>query len=119
MPSTALLSWQATLRLIVEPTRFVEPAWTLAPRLQFDSAKEVTAMMRTALLGCTLLLLSLFPAALSARQYPSATVTAAAYHYDRDCDHGYYGRHRDCADRRCRLERRRDDRYWDRGGYWR
>jgi hypothetical protein len=78
-------------------------------------------MMRTALLGFTLLLLSSFPASLSARQYPSATVTLASYHYDRDCDRGYYRRHRDCDDRRCRRERRRDpdERYWDRGGYWR
>jgi hypothetical protein len=78
-------------------------------------------MMRAIVLGFALLLLSAFPKALSARQYPSATVALAGYHNDRDCDHGYYRRHRDCDDRRCRRERRRDrdDRYWDRGGYWR
>lgn len=76
-------------------------------------------MMRTILFGFTLLLLSAFPAALSARQYPSASVTLAAYHYDRGCDRGYYRRHRDCDNRRCRRERRDRDRYWDRGGYWR
>lgn len=78
-------------------------------------------MMRTAILGFMFLLLSIFPAAIFARQYPSATITVAAYHYGRDCDRGYYRRHRDCDDRRCRRERRRDrdDLYWDRGGYWR
>ena len=77
-------------------------------------------MLRTALLTLTLFPLSAFPAALSARQYPSAAVTVTAYHYDRDCDRGYYRRRRDCDDRRCRRERRdRDYRYRDRGGYWR
>ena len=65
-------------------------------------------MIRTALLGFALLLFSSFPASLSARQYPSATVTVASYHYNRDCDRGYSRRHRDCDDRRCRREHRRD-----------
>ena len=78
-------------------------------------------MMRTAILGLTLLLLSFFPASLWAQQDPPATITVASYHYDRDCDRGYYRRYRDCDNRRCRRERRRDryERYWDRGGYWR
>ncbi|HXJ92161.1 MAG TPA: hypothetical protein VMT20_04690 [Terriglobia bacterium] len=78
-------------------------------------------MMRTALLGFAFLVLSAFPALPSARQYPSATVTVAAYRYDRDYDCGYYRHHRDCDRRRCRRERRRDryERHWDRGGYWR
>jgi hypothetical protein len=88
-------------------------------------------MTRTVLLGFGLVLLSLFPSALSAQQYASAPVTLAAYHYDRECDRDYYRSHRDWDDRRWRYRDRddwrwrrergrdRDERYWDRGGYWR
>jgi hypothetical protein len=78
-------------------------------------------MMRTTLVGFTLLLLSSFPALLSARPYSSAAVTTVTYRYDRDCDRGYYRRHRDCDNRRWRRDRRhdRDYRYGAQGGYWR